>query len=184
MRICFITSNQFKLREAKSILGNDIDTEYIDLEEIQGSVAEVTSHKLKRCKGLSDKYDAILVEDSGLEIKSLGGLPGAYIKFFVDSIGCEGIIKMLNSFTDRTATSVCVFGLIYRGQHSIHEGRVEGEIVDGSPRYSSKSNFGWDPVFRPKSSHLTYAEMNGDEKNRDSARVMALMSVLEELNKK
>lgn len=48
--VCFITSNVNKLREVKAILEPSImvQSQSIDLEEVQGSVEEVTLSKCQR----------------------------------------------------------------------------------------------------------------------------------------
>ncbi len=35
------------------------------------------------------------------------GLPGPYVKSFIDNIGCEGLYKMLKAFDDKNAYAQC-----------------------------------------------------------------------------
>ena len=52
-------------------------------------------------------YDLIqgpcVVEDTCLCFNALKGLPGPYIKWFLKSIGPEGLFKMLQGFDDHSA---------------------------------------------------------------------------------
>ncbi|KAJ4145682.1 hypothetical protein LMH87_004522 [Akanthomyces muscarius] len=79
-RVHFITGNANKLSEVKAILEPEIEVQSlsIDLEEVQGSVEEVT---LSKCQRAADIVDGpVLVEDTALCFNALGGLPGVYIK--------------------------------------------------------------------------------------------------------
>lgn len=51
----------------------------------------------------------VMVEDTGLCFNALGGLPGPYIKWFLEGIGHEGLNKMLGGFVDKSAYAQCVF---------------------------------------------------------------------------
>lgn len=171
VRAVFVTTNEHKRREAQTILGVELERVSPDVPEIQAlDVAEVALHKARAA------YDAlgappcpVIVEDSGLVIRAWNGLPGALTKWFVSTVGVEGILTMLSS-QDRSARAVCAVAAAgTSGGVRLVIGEVEG-MVALEPRGSS--GFGWDPIFVPEGSDLTYAEM-GDEKNRDSHRARA-----------
>lgn len=50
-----------------------------------------------------------MVEDTCLCFNALDGLPGPYIKWFLEGLGHEGLNKMLSGFEDKTAYAQCVF---------------------------------------------------------------------------
>lgn len=50
-----------------------------------------------------------MVEDTGLCFSALRGLPGPYIKWFLDGTGHEGLNSILAGFDDKTAYAQCVF---------------------------------------------------------------------------
>ena len=54
---------------------------------------------------------AVMVEDTSLIFNAMNGLPGVYIKSFLDKLGLEGLNKMLTGFDDHTAYAQCLFGL-------------------------------------------------------------------------
>ena len=59
-----------------------------------------------------------------------------------------------------------------KNEKEIHffEGIIKGEIV----RPRGNSDFGWDPIFQPSGLSKSFAEMNSEEKNKISMRVIAL----------
>jgi XTP/dITP diphosphohydrolase len=85
----FVTGNPNKAKEAGDILGIPLEqVEVADLFEIQTQdLDELVSHKAQQA------YDAlhcpILVEDSGLVFQAWKGLPGALVKWFETTVGCE-----------------------------------------------------------------------------------------------
>ena len=46
---------------------------------------------------------AVLVEDTSLHFNALNGLPGPYIKWFLDKIGHVGLNNLLAAYTDKSA---------------------------------------------------------------------------------
>lgn len=174
--LCFVTGNANKLREAKDLLDRPIVNCDIDLVEVQGSYEQIITHKLtaavKHVKG------PVFVEDTSLEFSAYGKeLPGPYIKWFLKNLGPEGLVKMLDGFDDKGAAAVTTIGYCKGPNEEVHvfTGRTEGVIV--CPRGSA--NFGWDPIFLPKESSRTYAEMTPEEKHRVSHRGKAFRAFKE-----
>ncbi|KAF3908724.1 Nucleoside-triphosphatase [Arthrobotrys entomopaga] len=151
-KITFVTGNAGKLAEVQAILGKYIKIENhgLDLEEIQGSIEEVSSAKCRKAAEI--------------------GLPGPYIKWFLQGVGTEGLNKLLAGFEDKSAEAVCTFAFSEGPgcEPLIFQGRTEGRIV--CPR--GPANFGWDPVFEYEGQ--TYAEMDKERKNSVSHRYKAL----------
>ena len=52
---------------------------------------------------------AVMVEDTSLCFNALDGLPGPYIKWFLEKVGHEGLNKMLAGFGDYSAYAQCTF---------------------------------------------------------------------------
>ena len=87
----------------------------------------------------------MIVEDTCLCFHALGGLPGPYIKWFLEAVGPSGLHRMLAGFEDKTAHALCMFGYSDGEEEPIvFEGRTEGTIVE--PR--GPTDFGWDPCFQ------------------------------------
>jgi len=167
----FVTGNPNKAKEAGGILGISLEqVEVVDLFEIQTQdLDELVSHKAQQA------YDAlrcpILVEDSGLVFHAWKGLPGALVKWFETTVGCEGMLKMLQSFDDRRARAICCLAIHDGKNIQIVRGEVEGTIAN---EIRGGNGFGWDVLFIPEGHKKTYAEMSSIEKNAISHRKRAL----------
>ncbi len=84
--IYFVTGNSMKEREVNAILA-DVDIPFrvshvdIDLPELQGDALQIARQK---CLEAAEQVDsAVLVEDTSLCFTALNGMPGPYIKWFV-----------------------------------------------------------------------------------------------------
>ena len=112
----------------------------------------------------------VIVEDDGLFIDSLDGFPGPYSSFVFRTIGNDGILKLLTGSTNRSAY-FCSLIAFYNGiTLSISEGRVDGRI---SERVTDGGGWGYDPIFVPDGTDLTFAELK-KSKNEYSHRRRAL----------
>jgi XTP/dITP diphosphohydrolase len=181
-RAIFVTTNEHKRREVQQILGVALEGADLDLPEIQAiDPAEVAAEKARAArKALGDTDLPVLVEDSGLMVDAWGGFPGALTKWVMQSVGNEGLLRMLDSGEDRSARAVCVVALAEAdGRVRMFRGEVGGTVAE-SPR--GEGGFGYDPVFVPEWSSMTYAEM-GDGKNMDSHRARAFRAVKEWLER-
>ncbi|KAL1958311.1 hypothetical protein VTO42DRAFT_4628 [Malbranchea cinnamomea] len=175
----FITGNKNKLAEVQAILGDtvEIHSQQVDVPEIQGSIEEIAKEK---CRAAAAAVNGpALTEDTTLEFNALNGLPGPYIKWFLGSLGHEGLNKMLAGFEDKSAVAVCTFAFSSGpgAEPILFQGRTEGKIVPAR----GPANFGWDPIFEHEGE--TYAEMDKEKKNKLSHRYKALMKLKEWLAK-
>lgn len=163
----FVTGNPNKVREARQILGIDLEQINPDgLFEIQTSeLSEVVRHKAQQA--YETLQCAVLVEDSSLIFSVWNGLPGALVKWFEKSVGCEGMIRMLSAYEDRSARAICQVA-VYDGKEFINaQGEVSGVI---SSELRGGNGFGWDVIFIPDGHTRTFAEMKAEEKNAISHR--------------
>ena len=175
-KLKFVTGNLDKVREASDILECPLDhVSGLKIDEIQASdINKIVAHKAEQA--FNKLKCPILVEDSGLIFSAWNGLPGALIKWFEISVGCHGLLKMLEGFENREASAVCV-AAIFDGQKMIlTKGERKGVI---SQSIRGENGFGWDVIFIPEQYDKTYAEMDFNQKNAISHRRMAF----EKLNK-
>lgn len=167
-KILLVTGNKHKEIELRNILSKfKIDLEAIDLDinEIQAeSIEEIAIDYAK--KSFEILRVPLIVEDSGLFIDSLKGFPGPYSSFVFKTIGCEGILKLMENVEDRKARFVSVIAYADEKRSLIFKGEVKGEIA------KEKRGIGWgfDPIFIPKGSSITFGEMDVEEKNNHSHR--------------
>ena len=172
----FVTSNADKVREASKILDCKLEqVSTLIIDEIQThDMNKIIEHKAQ--EAYKELKCPVLVEDSGLIFNAWNGLPGALVKWFEISVGCDGLLKMLESFKNREALATSM-AAVFNGQEMIvAKGEVKGEIADS---LRGENGFGWDVIFIPNGYKMTYAEMSFDEKNAISHRRHAF----ENLNK-
>lgn len=88
--------------------------------------------KNKAIQGAQLAGGACVVEDTSLEFSALGGMPGPFIKWFQDSLGCEGLYKTLIGFEDKRATAVCTLAFCSypHADPVLFTGRCTGRIVE------------------------------------------------------
>jgi non-canonical purine NTP pyrophosphatase (RdgB/HAM1 family) len=169
MQLYFITGNKNKFDEVQSILGN-VEQLDIDLPEIQDIDAK-NIIRTKLLEALQHKEGKFIVEDTSLYLNCLNGLPGPLIKWFLKTIGNEGLFNIAEKLANDGAEAKTIIGYA-RNYEQIYffEGSVKGRVV----KPKGNSGFGWDPIFQPNGFHKTFAEMNSDEKNSISMRKVAL----------
>jgi len=182
-RIIFVTSNKHKYMEVLPIARR-----YgFELEQYSGLKFEIQSDDLLEIA----KYAAlnsymslqkpVLVEDAGLYIVGLNGFPGPYSSYVYRTIGCEGVLKLMEKTVDRRAFFRSAAVLIHEPYIITHVAEVHGHIAE-KPR--GDKGFGFDPIFIPEGSDKTFGEMDVDEKNKYSHRARSVEYVFRELETK
>jgi len=159
--LTFITGNQNKADYLAKLLGMPLRHHKLDLDEIQStSLDKVVEHKVR------DAYrqlgGPVLVEDVSLGFSALSGLPGPFIKFFVEQPeGLEKLCRMLDAFPDRSARGACMYGYYDGNRLELLLGGIDGQIAE-HPRGSG--GFGWDQIFCPEGyGGRTRAELTEEE---------------------
>lgn len=189
MKLIFATNNRHKVDEIKSIINQEI--EIITLKEA-GITIEIPepydtleanagekSKTIYRLTGLN-----CFSEDTGLEVKALGGDPGVKSARYAGTERSfdNNIRKLLHNLqekTDRSARFRTVISLIIDGKETLFEGISEGKIITGK---KGAGGFGYDPVFIPEGAIKTFAEMSLQEKNLFSHRKKAVEKLVAFLN--
>ncbi len=157
----FITGNQNKADYLSKTVGITLEHQKLDLDEIQSSDPKVViEHKVRQAYDLIKK--PVLVEDTSLGFSSLGGLPGPFVKYFVDAEnGLENLCRMLDGFGDRSARATVLYGYYDGSTLKFIEGGMNGQIAN-HPRGSG--GYGWDQVFEPEGyGGLTRAELSPEQ---------------------
>jgi XTP/dITP diphosphohydrolase len=179
-KLLFITSNQNKLEEFKAITGLDVDSCQLDIPEIQSMDVEEVA-KAKAISAFKITGSPVIVDDTGMSIDSLNGLPGAFITWFLERLGPEGILDLLIEKHNRKASvSTCIAYADEKGVHTF-VGTVPGTISNNS---RGENGFGYDTIFIPDGHDKTYAEMSNEEKNEISMRKIALLKFREFMQQK
>ena len=165
LRVVFVTSRAEKAEEARR-LGFDIERLDLDLPEPQAlDPSEIVAAKARAAFARLER--PVLVEDSGLAVQAWGGFPGALVKWLEKSAGVAALPRMLDPFSDRSATAVCAIAYFDGGTMISARGEARGSIAE-APR--GEGGFGWDSIFVPEGGSRTFAELAPEEKDRVSHR--------------
>ncbi|MEM1182972.1 MAG: non-canonical purine NTP pyrophosphatase [Acidobacteriota bacterium] len=157
-----VTGNANKLREAERILGRKLDSVKVDLPEIQSlDIAEVL--RAKALEAFAHVRRPVVVEETGLTLDAMGGFPGPLIKWMLDAMGPEGVSRTAHALGNPSAEAVCALAY-YDGERILTGQGVTRGVMLETPR--GEHGFGWDPVFRPLGSDLSFAELGPEEKDR------------------
>ncbi len=167
-----VTTSEGKLKEINAILGTNHKVSKLQVPEVQSlDLSKVIREKAKAAYTLVKK--PILVEDISLEIEGLNGLPGTFIKFFLERLGTEITVALVPENKRKTRVTAAV--AIYDGiQMKIFKSEVLGTLTS---KDKGKYGFGFDKVFIPKGYKKTLAEMPPSLKNKISHRAKALEKV-------
>ncbi|HIA97312.1 MAG TPA: RdgB/HAM1 family non-canonical purine NTP pyrophosphatase [Candidatus Nitrosopelagicus sp.] len=167
--VLFVSSNEEKYNEAKKILaefGIKLEFFQTELVEIQDdSLAKIAVQKALNAYDKCKK--PVVIEDDGLFIESLSGFPGPYSSYIFNTIGNNGILKLIGD--NRDAQFVAVIAFCDSSNEptlfvSTVTGTISKNIQDGG--------WGYDPIFIPKTQNKTYAELAN--KNKLSHRYESL----------
>ena len=181
IELIFATNNLHKIQEVQAAAGEHIRIITlqqagisIDIPEPHPTLEANAFEKSKTIHGISGMN--CFSEDTGLEVEALFGEPGVKSARYAggnrsDAGNIQKLLHNLSDSENRKARFRTVISLILEGEERIFEGICEGTIA----REPQGSNgFGYDPVFRPVSSTLTFAQMDLEQKGSYSHRGKAL----------
>jgi inosine triphosphate pyrophosphatase len=178
--LTFVTGNAKKLEEVVRILASGPESPFlltsrkVDLPELQGDPIKIAREKCLTAAAAVG--GGVITEDTSLSFTALNGLPGPYIKWFLDSCGHKGLNNLLAAYDDKSAYAQTTVAFCSGPGHEpvVFDGRTSGKIVP--PR--GPVDFGWDPIFEPNEGEgKTYAEMTKDEKDSISHRSRAFQQL-------
>ena len=190
MKLIFATNNAHKLSEVQRLLDESFEIvtprEVGITEDIPETAPTLEGNALQKARYLYERTGAnCFADDTGLEVEALGGEPGVHsARYATEGHDMEANNRLLMSkmagVKNRAARFRTVIALILDGTEHLFEGRVEGHITEVA---SGAEGFGYDPVFTPKGSAKTFAEMTIDQKGTISHRGRAVAKLVEFLKK-
>lgn len=191
-KLLVATGNPGKLKEFTGMLAG-VPFELVSLtdvgidEEVPETGSTFEENAALKAKGYAAMSGMVtLADDSGLEVKALGGEPGVRSARY----GGEGASEveraalLLHNLenvpeSERQARFRCVIALVRPEQApTFFYGECRGRITE-SPR--GGHGFGYDPVFLLPEFGRTMAELNVEEKAQISHRGMAAKGAVKEL---
>ena len=191
MKIVFATNNENKVKEISSIL--PVSWEIVSLktiglfEDIPETQDTLEGNALQKARFVKEKTGIdCFADDTGLEVKALNNEPGVYSARYAgndrnDDRNIEKVLNKLENANDRSARFRTVIALILNGEEHQFEGIVEGRIVNEK---LGSNGFGYDPIFEPENTGMTFAEMTMSEKNDCSHRARAFDKMASYLSEK
>ncbi|MBI3318657.1 MAG: RdgB/HAM1 family non-canonical purine NTP pyrophosphatase [Candidatus Omnitrophica bacterium] len=176
--------NRHKARELRRLLKGlpvrflTLD-QFPDIPPVEEDGATFRANAVK--KGLQVSRRTILpvlAEDSGLEVRALGGRPGVRSARFVgerasDQANVAKLLKVMAPVPEsrRQARFVCVMALSVGGKLiRTFEGECPGSIASAA---AGRTGFGYDPVFIPRGRLETMAQLGAAVKDAVSHRAKA-----------
>ena len=185
MKLIFASHNEHKTTEIRQLLPPDIqllslnDLNYHD--EIEESAATLEGNALLKATHVFTLFKLpCFADDSGLEVEALDNRPGVYSARYAgepknDDRNIAKLLDDLKGSTNRSARFRTVITLILPTTTLSFEGIIEGEIIHEK---KGSNGFGYDPVFQPIESSITFAQMSMEQKNTISHRALALEKMI------
>ncbi len=156
-----------------------------ELEHVKSSYPEIQGDTLEETivpglQWLMSKYNRpLMIDDSGLFVDALKGFPGVYSSYVFKTLGCDGILRLMEGVGQRSARFECCIGFMApAGEPYVAKGVARGTIA---ARKAGSGGFGYDPIFIPEKHERTYAQLKISEKNKISHRGRAIEIFVKEL---
>ena len=184
------SNNQGKIKEIKDLLPNHIQilapSDY-KLGSPKENGKTFKQNSLIKAKFFSKQTKMIcLADDSGLEIDLLNSEPGIYSARWSGknnnfNLAINKVYKELNKkdknwfIKNKSASFVCVLTIYWPNNFFVSVvGKVHGTIS----KYKKGNNgFGYDPIFVPKNSKLTFGQMKLSSKYEIDHRMKAFKKI-------
>ena len=183
MKLFVATHNQHKIREISQILpGFEIVPD--DPEGVEENAPDFAGNALIKVRAIAEKHKGewCMADDSGLEVKALGGAPGVHSARYAGEPSNTPannalLLKNLEGVKDRAARFTCCCALVDpSGEELVVHGHCPGHIAE---KAAGVEGFGYDPLFIPNGHDKSFAELSAEEKNAISHRGRALEKVRE-----
>lgn len=184
MKLLVATRNRHKLDEIRQIFALP-GLELLAADELPGLPEDVVEdadtfegNALKKARELCAASGLwTLADDSGLEVAALNNAPGVYSARYAGEpcsypANNAKLLRELQGVADRRARFRCAIALrAPDGREWTVDGSCNGQIILEA---RGSNGFGYDPLFVPDGYGLTFAELDGETKNRISHRGHAL----------
>lgn len=181
MDLIFVSHNQHKFEEVRAILGPEHTVTSLSSlgwsEEIPETQSTLLGNAQQKARTVFAKLGRdCFADDTGLEIESLGNMPGVLTARFAGpnttaEANRKKVLTLMKEQSNRRATFRTVIALILGGKEFAFEGSVSGQILTAE---RGPKSFGYDCLFVPSGYDLTYAEMPFQLRNSMSHRALAL----------
>lgn len=185
------TNNKGKVQELKSIFHYDtifsLREKGIDIDIEEGTESSFENAKKKAIEVFHIANEATIADDTGIYIHALNDFPGVLSHRFLGEEATDDdrnnyLLEKLKDCEDRSASVICYI-VYYNGKKTVcGVGKLEGIIAK---ERRGQNGFGFDDIFELPNGK-TLAELTIEEKNKISARYLAIIDLkkqLEEIEK-
>ena len=189
MELIFATNNRNKAEEIQHLIPGTfkiLTLEDVGLtEEIPEEQDTLEGNASQKSRFVYERFSKnCFADDTGLEVDALKGRPGVFSARYAGSdkdpeANMDRVLKEMKDKDNRRARFRTVISLILEGEEFFFEGVVEGHILREK---RGDEGFGYDPIFLPEGSSLSFAQMPMNVKNRISHRSRAIKKLANYLN--
>ena len=190
LKLLIGTNNEGKIKEIRDLLPKNVKIytpKNLGLKSPIENGKTFRENSIIKAKFFSKKSKMIcLADDSGLEIDILSGAPGIFSSRWGGkkknfSLAIKKVYREINkvnknSFKKKiTARFICSLTIYWPDDFSINViGKIEGSI---SSKKKGNNGFGYDPIFIPANSKLTFGEMKSSLKYKIDHRNIAFKKI-------
>ena len=182
------TRNKNKIVELNSVLsGSGIQVrsafDFAELDEVVEDQPTLEGNALKKALyTFNETKLPSLADDTGLEVDALEGRPGVFSARFAGKKATyqDNVLKLVDELNQKMKNGILppysarfrtVLAYATAEGHEVFHGVCEGNIV---LEPAGTNGFGYDPIFVPDGYHQTFAQMDGELKNKISHRGKAV----------
>ena len=174
-----VTGNENKAAEYRAMLqGVEVDIENADVDEIQSNDLEEIARKKARA-AFAILKKPVVVDDTGFYLEHWKGLPGPFMKHFVDKFGRETLIRILGDAENRRGYARTCIAYCDGKEEFVVSGEVYGTVTH--ELRGPEGAFGFDYCFIPDGYDKTMAELGTEVKHKISHRARALQAFKERI---
>ena len=182
MPLVLATRNAGKVAEMRALLAGlpvrlRSAAEWPDAPDVEEDAPDLEGNARKKAVALRAHTGLpALADDTGLEVRALGGRPGVRSARFAgphadDAANRARLLEELDGHADRAAQFRTVIALAEGDKTRYFEGVCRGRIIEEE---RGTGGFGYDALFVPEGETRTFAELSPEEKNAISHRGRAL----------
>ena len=180
-RLHVATHNKHKLREIAQILPW-MEIVPDDPGDVEENAPDFIGNAFIKVRAIAAAHPGewCMADDSGLEVRALGGAPGVRSARYAGEPSNTPannalLLRNLSGVTDRRANFTCAVALVDpQGREHSAVGKCFGNIAEAM---SGTQGFGYDPLFVPDGYDKSFADLSAEEKNAISHRGRALAEV-------
>ncbi|MEO8590469.1 MAG: RdgB/HAM1 family non-canonical purine NTP pyrophosphatase [Flavobacteriales bacterium] len=185
MELLLCTGNAGKINEILALLPSRFSVRSLEDAglpiELPETGATLEANALEKARFAFERTGSVCIaDDTGLEVDALNGSPGVRSARYAGEAKdpAANMVKLLAELegrSERSARFRTVIALVSADGEHTFEGEVRGSIA--TEPHGDKG-FGYDPIFLPHMSDLTFAELDAARKNAISHRGMAVWKLV------